>query len=130
MDDNLFSKIKAHWNPKPIQPPVVDPDLPKLTGLQRATESLRYSILSVEWWLCPNGKLREWLRINGKLGSVLLVPAVLVVPLITFILWQMSKWVGWLVSIAGNLILFPLAAFGAVVVTAGVAILIRTLFGK
>src|SRR4051812_4747022 len=100
---SLFSKIKEHWHPEPIQPPEVDPDLPRLTGLQRATESLRYSILSVEWWLSPNGKLREWLRINGKLGSVLLIPAVLVVPLITFILWQMSKWVGWLVSIAGNL---------------------------
>lgn len=127
MNDDLFSK---HWKPEPIEPPKVDPELSKLTGLQRATESLRYSLLSIEWWLSPNGRLREWLKINGKIGSVLLIPAVLVVPLITFILWQVTKWIAYLVNITSNLIVLPLAALAAALLITGVVILTRILIGK
>lgn len=109
MSDNLMTRLKQHWNPRPIEPPQVDPELPKLNGLQRATESICYTILSIEWWLSPNGKLREWLRLNSKVGSILVIPAVMVVPLITLTLWQVWAWTGWLVGIAGNFILFPLA---------------------
>jgi hypothetical protein len=125
--NSLIERLKQHWNPQPIQPPEVDPDLPKLTGLQRATESIRYSILSLEWWLSPNGKLREWLRLNGKIGSILLIPAVLVVPLVSLILWQIHKWAGWMVGI---LILFPLAALLAVIITLSVVTLLRIIISK
>ena len=127
---SIVQRLKAHWNPRPIEPPQVDPDLRSLNGLQRAAESFRYSVLSIEWWLSPNGKLREWLRLNSKVGSVLLVPAVLVVPLVTFILWQIVKWTGWLISIAGNLILFPAAALVAVIVIVAVIALLRLIVGK
>ncbi|MEQ1858447.1 MAG: hypothetical protein ABMA13_00770 [Chthoniobacteraceae bacterium] len=122
--------ISRHWQPKEIEQPTVDPDLKHLDGAQRSAEVVRYSILSLEWWLSPNGRLREWLRLNGKISSVLIIPAVLVVPLVTFIIWQVSKWMGWLVGIAGNLILFPLAALVAAGVTFGVVILLRNLLGK
>ena len=126
--NSLIDRLKKHhWNPQPIDRPQVDPELPKLNGLQRATESIRYSILSLEWWLSPNGKLREWLKLNGKIGSVLVIPAVLVVPLVSFILWQMSKWAGWMV---GNLILVPLAALLAVLITLSVVTLLRFIIGK
>jgi len=128
--NKLIDQIKAHWNPQPIDPPQVDPELPKLNGLQRATESFRYTILSIEWWLSPNGTIRAWLKLNSKIGSVLIIPAILVVPLITFILWQVSKWIAWLVGIAGNLILFPLAALAAVVITLAVIALLRIIMGK
>lgn len=127
---NLIEKLKTHWNPQPIEPPHVDPDLPRLNGLQRAAESFRYTALSLEWWLSPNGKLREWLRVNSKIGSALVIPAVLVVPLVTFILWQVAKWMGWLVSIAGNLILFPAAALLAVIVILAVIAVLRLILGK
>jgi hypothetical protein len=128
--NRLIEKLRQHWNPKPIEEPTVDPDLSELNGLQRAAESLRYTILSIEWWLSPNGSLREWLKLNSKIGSFLLIPAVLVVPLVTFILWQVWKWTGWLNGIAGNLLLFPLAAFAAVLVTLAVIALLRAVLGK
>jgi hypothetical protein len=84
----------------------------------------------LEWWLSANGKLREWLRLNSKIGSVLVIPAVIVVPLISFILWQIAKWTGWLVSIAGNLILFPMAALVAVIVILAVIAVLRLLLCK
>lgn len=128
--ERLRAFIRTHWQPEKIEEPKVDPELKHLDGAQRAGEVVRYSILSLEWWISPNGKLREWLRLNSKIGSILIIPAVLVVPLVTFILWQVSKWIGWLVGIAGNLILFPLAALAAVGVTIGVVILLRTILGK
>ena len=42
------------------------------------------------------------------------------------ILWQIATWMGWLVAIAGNLILLPLALVAA----AGVIILLRIILGK
>ena len=127
---SLIEKLKPHWNPKPIEPPTVDPELARLNALQRAVESFRYTILSIEWWLSPNGKLREWLKLNSKVGSVLVIPAVIVVPLVTFILWQIANWMGWLVSIVGNLILFPVAALIAVVATLAVIALLRIVIKK
>ncbi|HEY3899588.1 MAG TPA: hypothetical protein VGM54_13290 [Chthoniobacter sp.] len=67
---------------------------------------------------------------NSKIGSALVIPAVLVVPLVTFILWQVAKWMGWLVSIAGNLILFPAAALLAVIVILAVIAVLRLILGK
>jgi hypothetical protein len=55
---------------------------------------------------------------------------VLVVPLVTFILWQVAKWTGWLVGIAGNLILLPLAILAAVIITIAVVALLRLILGK
>jgi hypothetical protein len=128
--NSLIEKLKAHWNPQRIEQPTVDPELPRLNGLQRAVESFRYTALSLEWWLSPNGHLREWLKINGKISSVLVIPAVLIVPLVTFILWQVSKWAGWLVGITGNLILLPMAVLVAVVVVLCVTALLRATFRK
>jgi hypothetical protein len=127
---SLIERLKAHWNPRPIEPPKVDPELTTLDGLQRVVESFRYTALTLEWWLSANGKLREWLRLNSKIGSVLVIPAVIVVPLISFILWQIAKWTGWLVSIAGNLILFPMAALVAVIVILAVIAVLRLLLCK
>ena len=122
--------VEKHWDPSPIDPPTVDPELNDLDGLQRSAEVFRYSILSIEWWLSPNGTLREWCRLNGKIGSLLLIPAVLVVPLVTFVLWQIAIWMGFLVGIAGNLIVFPLAALLATAIIAGVVALMRAILGK
>lgn len=122
--------LGKHWDPNPIDPPTVDPELPKLGGIQRAAEVFRYSILSVEWWLSPNGTLRAWVKLNGKLGSFLMIPAVLVMPLVGLILWQIATWMGFLLSITGNLIVLPLAALLATAILAGAVALIRAIFGR
>jgi len=68
--------------------------------------------------------------LNGKLSSVLIIPAVLVMPLVTFIIWQVAKWMHWLVGIAGNIILFPLVALAGIVVAFIVVGIIRVFVGR
>jgi hypothetical protein len=126
----LKQLIRRHWKPKPIDPPQPDSEIENLTGPQRSAEVIKYSILSLEFWLSPLGRLREWVRLNGKLSAVLLVPALLVVPLITFIVWQIATWFAFLVQIAGSLIVLPLAILAATVLITGVVILTRILLGK
>ena len=80
--------------------------------------------------MSPNGRLREWLKLHGKISSILLIPAVLVIPLITFILWQLAIWIAFLLQIAGSLIVLPLVILAAALVIAGVVIVTRFLLGK
>jgi len=123
-------RIKVRWNPQPVEEPKVDPDLPKLTGLARAAESIRYCILKTEHWLCPGGKLREWARINGKLSALLAIPAILVLPMITFVLWQIATWIGLLFGIVGKLIILPLAALLAAAVMFLTIMVVRCLLRR
>lgn len=118
--------IRRHWQPKPIKPPKVNPNTGHLSGVQRSAEVIRHSLLSFEWWISPNGALREWFKINSKITSFLIIPAVIVMPLVTLILWQIAQWIGFMVSICGNLILLPLAGL----VIAGLLFVIRILVGK
>jgi hypothetical protein len=122
--------IRRHWTPTPIDPPKPDPKVDALTGAQRSAEVVRYSILSLEFWLSPMGKLREWVRLNSKLSAVLLIPAVLILPLITYILAQVAGWLVILVSISGHLIILPLMAVLAVVAIVATISLLRAIFGK
>ena len=113
-----------------IEPPKVDPELDDLDAATRSVEVVRFSLLSLEWWLSPNGTLREWLKINGKVSSVLIIPTVIVMPLVSLILWQIATWMGWLVGIAGHFILFPLVALVGIVIALIVVAILRALFGK
>jgi hypothetical protein len=122
--------FRRHWNPEAIEPPKVDPELADLDAATRSCEVVRFSLLSLEWWLSPNGTLREWLKLNGKITSILIIPAVLVMPLVTFILWQVAKWMHWLVGIAGHVILFPLVALAGIVVALVVVAILRAFFGR
>jgi len=119
----MIDRIEEFWQPKPITPPTVDPDLERMNGPQRAAEVMRHSILSVEYWLSPLGRVREWFRLNSKLSMWLLIPGVLVLPLVTWILYLVAGWVMMIVGIAGHLIVLPVA----VVVVVGV---LRIIFGK
>lgn len=101
-----------------------------MCGIERSAQVTVYSILSLEWWLSPKGTLREWLRLHSKLGCLLLIPAVLILPLVTFILWQVVGWMGALLSLASHLILFPLAVLLALVLCLFVLAVIRTMLGK
>lgn len=78
--------VQRHWQPKPIDPPTPDENVEELSGPQRSAEVIRYSILSLEFWLSPLGRLREWVRLNTKASVLLLIPTVIVLPLVTCIL--------------------------------------------
>ena len=132
MQTNIFLKnlFRMPWEPKAVEPPTVDPNLENLNSFQRSAETIRYSVLSVEFWLSPDGQAREWLRHNGKLALILGIPVFLLFPIVTFALWQVASWLGMLVSIVGNLILFPIAALVALLVMVLVINLVRDLVGK
>ena len=122
--------FRRHWNPEKIEPPKVDPKLENLDAATRSCEVIRFSLLSLEWWLSPNGTLREWLKLNGKIISILVIPTVLVMPLVTLIIWQVAKWMNWLVGIAGHIILFPLVALAGIIVALVIVAILRIIFGR
>ena len=102
--------VLRHWEPKPLEPPVIDAELEKLTPVERSTEALRHFVLSLEYWLSPKGALRAWIRFNLRLAAVLAVPCLLVVPLVTFALRQIRAWVEQVVQSTSSFIMFPLSA--------------------
>jgi hypothetical protein len=122
--------IQRQWNPQPINPPTPDPEIEKLTGIQRSAEVVRYSILSVEYWISPNGRVREWVRNNTLVAVVLAVPAFLVLPIVTFALWQFVSWLMALTSIAGKLIILPVLLIVAVASIAAAMVLLKVVFRK
>src|SRR5688572_310057 len=80
------SLVLRHWQPKPLPPPRVDPNLAQFNALERSAEVFRYSFQRCEYWISPKGWLREWLRFNIRLALLLTIPSVLVVPLVTYML--------------------------------------------
>ncbi len=119
--------LQKSWQPKPIEPPTVDPDLPHLDPLTRSAESIRYSILSFEFWISPKGQVREWLRCNTRLAAWMAIPGLLVLPLVVLILYQVVKAVGLLTSIAGHMIVLPMLVLVAAVVVLVVLSVLRVL---
>ena len=99
-----------HWNPKELPRPAVDPALSEFTAVERSAEVIRHTVSSFEYWLSPKGALREWIRFNCRIAAFLAVPALLVVPLVTFALRQIHTWIKLIADTTSNLILFPLSA--------------------
>jgi hypothetical protein len=128
--NNLSRIYQEYWQPKPIKAPVPDPHLMSLTSVQRSAEVIRYSLLSVEFWISPFGKLREWVRLNTRLGAILLMPAILVLPLLLLITGQLAQWLALLISISGHLIVFPLVALAAAGVITLAVLLVRAVLGR
>jgi hypothetical protein len=68
--------------------------------------------------------VREWLRNNTHLAAWLAIPAFLILPIVTFALWQLALELGMLVRIAGKLIIFPvLALLAACAIWVGIKII-------
>lgn len=100
----LGRTLKIVWQPAPVRPPEVDPDLTDLSGIQRSTEVLRYKILQLEYELSSGGGLRAWLKLNLLVALLLVIPALLVVPVITFLLSSFATWTGFLFQAAINIL--------------------------
>jgi len=63
------------WRPREIEPPVVQPALHRMGAVERSAEVIRYAVRTAEYWVSPQGSLREWLRLNFWFALVLAVPA-------------------------------------------------------
>jgi len=118
----------AIWNPKLIQPPKADPELPRLSAVLRTAEVLRYCIRRVEYWLSPRGGLREWFRLNVWLAIALLIPALLVAPIASYLISEIAQGSGMLAEIAGNLSQLPASLRTFVLVTLGAILVVTAKF--
>ena len=124
----IWKRIKQSWHPKPLEPPTVDPEFIHLNDMQRAGDSIRYGILSWEFWISPNGQVREWIRHNTRLALVLAPVVLVLIPLIGFGLAQLAAWTVALAIIAGHLIIVPILLLVAFLVISAAVKLIKALF--
>lgn len=127
---SLLGRLKLNWHPQPIAKPLITVQFDQLDHLQRTAEVFHYSLRRLEWWISPNGTLREWLRFNLMVAAVLGIPALLIVPLITYLLEQFTSWTAQLTRIASNLIVFPTTILIGIALFSAVAVLIRRLLRR
>jgi len=111
--------------PQPVSKPIVARDLPSLPPIERATEVLRYSMRDAEWWISPGGHLRAWIRLNLLVSLSLGIPALLIVPVVTYFLNGVLIWTALLVQIGKNLVIVPVLAMAGVALVTGIFILLR-----
>ena len=103
--------------PQAVQRPTIDPHLEELNAVVRSTECLRHFALSVEFWISPSGRLRQWMKLNLCLAAFLLIPAVVLMPIIGLVLHEVDGWLSMLVIIFLKLIGLSILGFVAVQVT-------------
>ena len=93
---------------QPLQPPSIDPHLEELNAVARSTECLRHFISSIEYWLSPNGQLRQWVKLNVCIAAFLLIPAIVLRPAITLVLHEVDGCLAMLARIVLKLILLSI----------------------
>ena len=101
----IKSMWASAWRPMPVPVPAVDPDLPRMGFVPRSAEVMRFQVLRLEHALSPGGGLRCWLKLNALLALGLAIPALLLVPPITWILAGMATWSAYLAAVVLNLLL-------------------------
>ncbi len=75
-----------------------------MPALQRCAEVLRYALLRLEFWISPRGWLREWIRINVGFALFIGIPAILLLPIVSFVLGQFTVWAFSLVELLKSLL--------------------------
>ncbi len=95
--------------------PVVNASLNQMNGLQRAAEAFRYSVLSIEFWISPEGNIREWLKVNVRFAMFVAAPTFMAFPIITVALWELEAWMDSLTTIASKLTVLPILVLLALV---------------
>src|SRR5438445_9004202 len=90
-----------------LNAPRVDPKLTSLTPLERAAEVLRYSVLRAEYWLSPEGAMRQRVRFALRLWTYVII-AVLITPGITSLLQHITGWTAMSAEIVRNIAEIPL----------------------
>ena len=70
--------------------------------------------MSWEYFLAPDGQLREWIRHNTLLAIVLGIPALLILPIVGVALGGIAACAAVLVVIAGYVLIIPLLIVGGI----------------
>jgi hypothetical protein len=124
---SIRNAIRLNWNPGRLEIPRVSEDFQALDPIARGGEVIRYSILRTEYWISPNGIMREWVRWNLAVGLALAIPSVVIVPVVTLLMGVFVTWSGLIIQIAKNLLLFPLLAIVIIGLGSAIIILIRAI---
>jgi hypothetical protein len=99
---------------EPLTPPEINPALETLTALPRSAECLRHFVLSIEFWISPGGRLRQWIALNVRLAAFLLIRAILLMPVISLVLHEVDGWLSVLLSIVLKVMLMSVLVTVAV----------------
>lgn len=118
----VLDVLRSSWRPANITMPVVDPNLDEMSVLERIAEVCRYKLLQLEYSLSSGGGLRAWIRLNLLVSIVLGIPALFVVPIVTWLLGSFVTWTAFILQASLNL-LYTLLTIIAIVFTAIAAIL-------
>lgn len=113
---HLGAALRNAWRPQPPPPPRLDRDVDTLPTIERVAEVTRFNVLALEQAISPNGGLRAWLKLNVLVALVLAIPAVLVVPVVTYLLGGFATWSVFLAQIAENLLRTAVMVFLIVLV--------------
>lgn len=113
---------RATWRQVPLAAPEIDPQLENLSAVERIAEVLRYKLLHLEFAISGGGGIRAWLRLNLLIAAVLAIPAVVVVPIVTWLLGSFVTLTGFLLAAAQNLL------YTLIYVVAFVSLLLAFLF--
>lgn len=111
---SLFAVVRDVWQPVPIDVPVIDHGLNDMTMLERVTEITRFQLHQFEYAVSPGGGLRAWLRMNMLLAMVLIIPALLVVPVVTSLAGQFANLTAFLLQASVNLFYTVVTLIGTV----------------
>jgi len=112
-----------------LTPPRVDPQLTSLTPLERAAEVLRYSVLRAEYWLSPDGAMRQRVRFAVRLWIYVMIAA-LIAPGITAVIQHVTGWSAMSAEAVKNITEIPLGLGKFLLACFGVVILFRLLFRR
>lgn len=125
MEPEAKSGLALHR--KNLSPPEVPKNLDQLEAVERTATVLGYSIRRLEFWVSPNGRLREWCRINVAIGLILLVPGLTVLPAIVLVFGGLAAFTGYLATIAANLLSVCLSLMLTLGLISGFVLLVRHL---
>ena len=118
--------LRSVLGAKPIQPPVVDPQLTQHAPIERAAEVVRYSIARAEYWLSPGGTLRGVLRLCIRAALLIGLPAIIVGPVVLLLLEGAVAASASLAIIAANLAALSISLITAVIGFAVLIALVRS----
>jgi hypothetical protein len=85
-------KWQLSVQPHPVARPTVDPAFIRLPGWKRALASVAHCLRCFEYWLAPQGWLREWLRLNVLVIVLAGTTILLAGPIVTAILVSLLDW--------------------------------------
>ena len=112
-----------------LDPPRIDPQLTKLTPLERAAEVLRYSFLRAEYWLSPDGGMRRRIRFAMRVWIYVMMAA-LIAPSVTAVIQHVTGWTAMSAEVVKNIAEIPLGLGKFLLACFALLLLFRLLFRK